>query len=158
MGRKLDISPVNEIKSLSNMLNRKLNDVLAAAGGEKLNSFQLWIICYIDYCQALGQQVFQKDIEQYFDIRRPTASKLLDMLEEQGFLDRETDDEDRRRKKLILTEKSKAYLAGRSQYLDEFGRQFLYGISHRQLASFMKTLGEMKQNLERIKSSKAKVR
>lgn len=149
-----DINPVNEIKSLSNILNRKLYDVLAAAGGENLSSFQLWILCFIDYNSGIGTEVFQKDIEQYFDIRRPTASKLLSSLEEDGFLERYMDDTDNRRKKLVLTDKAMEYLNDRKSFIFEFDKQFLYGISKRELATYMKVTANLKKNLERIRSTR----
>ncbi|MDY4889053.1 MAG: MarR family winged helix-turn-helix transcriptional regulator [Sphaerochaetaceae bacterium] len=149
----IEVCPINEIKSLSNILNRKLFDVLSAVGDEKLNSVQLWILCFIYYRKQSEKEVFQKDIELYFDIRRPTASKMLGALEDQCFLERFVDDDDNRRKKLVLTEKAVQCVESRTDYIKQFNEQFLYGVSKRELISFLRTLDNMKRNLDRIRTS-----
>ena len=51
--------------------------------------------------------LYQKDIEQELSIRRSTATKILNIMEQKGLIIREKSTEDARRKKLILTDKGK---------------------------------------------------
>ena len=52
------------------------------------------------------QEVFQKDVEQMFQISPPSATSLLKALEVQGLIKREKCDADARCKKIVLTPKS----------------------------------------------------
>ena len=52
------------------------------------------------------QEIFQKDVEQMFQISPPSATSLLRSLESQGLITREKCDADARCKKIVLTPKS----------------------------------------------------
>ncbi len=77
--------------------NRKKIDKITGSGG--------WIIAYIS--ENWDRDVFQRDLEKEFDITRSTASKNVDLLVENGFIDRVPVDYDARLKKLVLTDKAK---------------------------------------------------
>ncbi len=77
--------------------NRKKIDKMTGSGG--------WIIAYIS--ENCDHDVFQRDLEKEFDITRSTASKNVDLLVENGFIERQSVDYDARLKKLVLTEKAK---------------------------------------------------
>ena len=76
--------------------NRKKVDRMTGSGG--------WIISYI--AENYNRDVFQRDLEKEFDITRSTASKNVDLLVENGFIEREQVDYDARLKKLSLTKKA----------------------------------------------------
>ena len=63
-----------------------------------------WVIGYI--WRNRDHDVFQRDIEKEFSIRRSTASKVLKLMEGKKFIKRESVDYDARLKKLVLTSKS----------------------------------------------------
>ena len=53
-------------------------------------------------------QIFQKDIESVFHIARSTATGILQLMEKNGYIQREPWPDDGRQKLLVLTEKGKA--------------------------------------------------
>ena len=53
-----------------------------------------------------GLETFQKDIEKAYEIRRSTATGILQLLEKNGYLKRQSVSEDARLKKLVLTAKA----------------------------------------------------
>lgn len=53
------------------------------------------------------QDVFQKDIEEEFGVRPSSVTGLLQALERQGFIRRESVSRDARLKKIVLTEKAR---------------------------------------------------
>ena len=55
--------------------------------------------------------VYLRDIERRFGITRSTASKVVDMLVRNGFVERHTGETDARLRRLTLTEKSENLLA-----------------------------------------------
>ena len=52
------------------------------------------------------QDIYQKDIEEYFTITRSTASKVLSLMEQKGLIQRQAVAQDARLKKIILTDKA----------------------------------------------------
>ena len=152
MAKELDLSPVNKIKSLSNIIDNKMEDVLWVAGGGNVGAQQLWVLCYIYFSKASGIEIYQKDIEQYFDIRRPTASKILKEMEAGGYLHREVDELDSRRRKIVLSEKAVTFIRSRESLLEDFSLKLMDRISKREIKVFMDVLFQMRENLERIRS------
>ena len=55
--------------------------------------------------------MYLRDIERRFGITRSTASKVVDMLVRNGFVERHTGETDARLRRLTLTEKSENLLA-----------------------------------------------
>lgn len=54
-----------------------------------------------------GEEVFQRDIERSFQVRRSTATELLNTMEANGYIRRVPVERDARLKKLELTEKGR---------------------------------------------------
>ncbi len=91
------------LKILSNLVRRKIENELNQRGME-LTSSQARIIGFV-YRQSQLRDVYQRDIEVEFDIRRSTVTNTLQILEKNGYISRVNVDEDARLKKILLTEK-----------------------------------------------------
>ncbi len=64
-----------------------------------------YIICYLK--DNNHRDLFQKDVEANFSMRRSTATAILQLMEKNGLIQRESVAYDARLKKIILTEKAK---------------------------------------------------
>lgn len=94
-----------EIKTLSNLLKRKLFEFAPPPGDDEFTDMQGQIIDFL-YANKDKKELFQKDLEEKFSIRRSTASRLLQGLERIGIVRREAVSYDARLKRLILTPKA----------------------------------------------------
>ena len=97
-----------EIKMLSNMIKRSIDDGRTDEEREaikEITGVQGWIIGYT-FEKSKTQDVFQKDIEKAFNIRRSTATGILQLMEKKGYIEREPVAYDARLKKLTLTPKA----------------------------------------------------
>ena len=95
---------------------------------------------------SLKQDIFQKDIEEEFGIRPSSVTGLLQALEQQGLIARESVSSDGRLKKIVLTEKAKEIQTNvvavhaqiirqlRGSMTDESLRRFLKKRSDKQFA------------------------
>ena len=52
------------------------------------------------------EDIFQKDIENEFSIRRSTSSSIISLMEKKGYIERVSVAHDARLKKLVLTDKA----------------------------------------------------
>ncbi|MBE5960161.1 MAG: MarR family transcriptional regulator [Lachnospiraceae bacterium] len=92
-----------EIIILSNQLKRRVDHIVASYG---LTGVQSRVIRHI-YEKSKVCDVYQKDIEDAFEIRRSSVTSVLQLLEKKGFIKRESVSEDARLKKLTLTEQGR---------------------------------------------------
>ena len=58
--------------------------------------------------ETMHKDLYQKDIEEEFQIRKSTATGMLQLLEKNGFIVRESEKKDARLKRIIPTKKAEA--------------------------------------------------
>ncbi len=68
-----------------------------------LTSIQSRILGFV-YNKSAIRDIFQRDIEEEFDIRRSSVTSVLQLMEKKGYIKRISVSEDARLKKIILTE------------------------------------------------------
>lgn len=136
-----------ELKSVNNLIRRSLDQRFAEEGLEDLSGMQGPMIGYI-YDQSKQQDVFQKDIEKAFGIRRSTATVMLQNLEQKGLIMRESVDHDGRLKKILLTEKAKECHMQVRRQIDQFHKELEQGLTEEEKEEFLRILGRIKSNLK----------
>ena len=94
-----------------------------------------------------GQDIFQRDIERHFGIRRSTASQLVQLMERNGLVERVSVPYDARLKKIVVTDKGRQLHAETICALEAIDRRALAGIEEDRLAVFYSVLDDIKRNL-----------
>ena len=90
------------IHTLSNQMKRACSDI---GGTEELTPIQRHILKYI-LLTTLHRDIYQKDIEGEFQIRKSTVTGILKLMEKNGFIERVNSEKDARYKRLVPTEKA----------------------------------------------------
>ena len=134
----LELSKTNNVicRNLINADFKKEMDDLPGKNG--------WIIAYI--ASHKDKEVFQRDIEEEFSIRRSTVSSIVQLMEKKGFVTRESVDHDARLKKLVLTPKALeiyAHMVEQYKISEEIMRR---GISFDELEVFFGVLEKIRNN------------
>mgnify|MGYP002980682515 CR=1 FL=1 len=65
-----------------------------------MTNMQRHVLHYI-LLQSMSRDIYQKDVEAEFQIRRSTATGILQLLEKNGFILRKAEDRDARLKKIV---------------------------------------------------------
>ena len=91
--------------------------------------------------------VFQRDIEAEFDIRRSTATGILQLMEKNGLLRREPVEYDARLKKLVLTPKALALHECITARIRAVEAQAVRGVDPGRLEVFFSVLDQVRGNL-----------
>lgn len=91
-----------EVLGLSHKLKRNFDNKTACTG---ITRTQSQILRFVDI-EGRNRDIHQKDIEKEFDIRKSTVTSAINLLEKNGYIIRETESEDARFKKLVLTKKA----------------------------------------------------
>jgi DNA-binding MarR family transcriptional regulator len=111
-----------------------------------ITGIQGWIIGYISRHQN-SQDVFQRDIEKEFNVRRSTVSGILNTMEKKGLIIRQTVDFDARLKKITLTPKAVTCNQMILDKLQEVERQLKKGLSDEEIKQFFTTLEKINKNI-----------
>lgn len=133
-----------EIRAVSNLIKRK-SYVMSAGDQTQLTEMRGKIIGFLYDHQ--GEDIFQRDLEAAFSIRRSTVSRFLSALEHQGLLERRPVPQDARLKKLALTPKAVAEHEEIMARIHKIESAIAQGLSEKELQEFSRILLKIKQNL-----------
>lgn len=134
-----------EIGMLGNLLKRQMNCTHEHPVAGRITGSQAMVLWYLMH--ADGDR-FQRDVENHFQIRRSTATGMLNLMEEHGLLRREAVAEDRRLKRLVLTEQAETLFGEIQQMLDRTETIMRQGIDAQELATWFAVSAKMRANLE----------
>lgn len=144
MKRKLGF----EIGRTSRLIKRVLDNNSQKEYIDKLTGTHGWALGYLH--RNRDRDIFQKDFEKEFDIRRSTASHILSLMEENGMITRESVPYDARLKKIVLTEKAMNIQEEVMQFFDKLEQEFEKNITKEELEIFYSVLDKINDNIERI--------
>ncbi|MBQ9490635.1 MAG: winged helix-turn-helix transcriptional regulator [Lachnospiraceae bacterium] len=148
MEKKQDRAIGFELGMIHNLIRRSLNQRFSENGLEDLGGVQGPVIGYI-YQNSQMQDVFQKDIEKWFKIRRSTATVMLQNMEQKGLIERVSVPNDGRLKKIVLTDKAKDRHIRVKDQIDRFHKELEEGISPAEKEEFLRILDQIRANLEK---------
>jgi len=135
-----------EIKVLSNLIKRNLDETSSEDGQDALTGMQGWVIGYV--LANANREVFQKDIEKVFNIRRATVTGVLQLMERNGLIIRESVAYDARLKKITLTPKALELHERNVQRFLDFEAKLTRGLSKEEIEAFYAIAEKLKKNLE----------
>lgn len=140
-----------KIKCLSNSIKRGLNHLALTSLPEEFRNMTGTQGMFIGFIEAHAPTpIYQRDIETAFNIRRPTATKILQLMEQNELIVREPVPEDARLKKLVPTQKGKFFNQFLQNNLKNMDKQIRKNISNEDLEIFIKVLDQMIQNAEEL--------
>ena len=136
-----------EIKTLENLITRKILLTAKDAGYPALTTVQIRIMRYLFLNK--DKEIYQKDIEKNFVVRRSTASGIIDTMEKNGMLERVSTDLDLRSKRIVITEKYAGKMELLEELINKFQDSLLEGVTDSELNTFFSVIDKMKENLEK---------
>lgn len=135
-----------ELKAINNMIRRKLDIRFAEAGLEEISGMQGSLLGFLDR-NSQERDIFQRDLEKNFNIRRSTATVMLQNLEQKGYIVRESVDSDARMKRIVLTDKAREVNRGVRKQIDAFHEELERGITPEEKELFLQITDKIKKNL-----------
>lgn len=133
-----------EIRILSNLIYHKMNQITTEA--DNLTVHQCFILQYL--AQNTDKEIYQKDIEELFSIKRSTANQMLRTLENRGYIRREVSAQDSRKNIISPTEEGIASSEHLTQHMYQFMKKLHGDISTEELEQFEETLKKLWHNIE----------
>ena len=135
---------VRLIATLSNLIRRKIHSLDRIPGLTPVQDAFLHFI--LGRCRE--QDLFQKHVEEEFNLRRSTATELLKLMEKKGLIYREGVSYDARLKKIMPTDKGVMLEGQVLKDILEMERLVTKGIPEEELEAFIATGTKMMNNLK----------
>lgn len=135
-----------QIKSINNLIRRNLSVRFAEAGLDEISGMQGPMLGYIRD-RSEQQDVFQRDLEKEFNIRRSTATVMLQNLEQKGYIVREAVAQDARLKRIVLTDKAVEVDMAIRKQIDAFNEELEAGITEEERTELFRILDKIIENL-----------
>ena len=135
----------SELGMLSNLLKRQM---ACQSHGKEIDHVTGMQGMIIHYLAVADDDRFQKDVETQFQLRRSTATGILQLMEQHGVIRREPVEHDGRLKRLVLTEQARAmdeYITERMKQMEQLLRQ---GITEDELKGWFAVCEKIRSNLE----------
>ncbi len=137
----LERSAARYISKCSNKIRRRL-DMLSSR-----NDFSGSQGRTLHFLLAQTDEIFQKDIEEEFSLRPPTATELLKQMEKNGLIVREPMPYDNRLKKIVLTEKALSFRKQVIEGLTDLEGDLIRDIPEEKLEVFFEVMEKIMDNL-----------
>ncbi len=135
-----------ELKALNNLIRRYLEQSGNKKEIDRLTFTNAWIIGYI--AEHMDTDVFQKDLEREFSITRSTASKVVKLMVQKGFIEQKGIPYDARLKKLVLTPKACEVFESMRSGSKKMETRLIQGFSEEELVNLRNYIERMKKNVE----------
>ena len=116
------------VRMLNHQLKRNQKPEEALEDDE-LTPMQRHILNYI-LLETLHRDIYQKNLEEEFQVRKSTVSGILKLIEKNGFIYRESVKEDARLKRILPTKKAEALRPSILEHIHETEIRMTEGIRH----------------------------
>ena len=132
---------------LQNLSNSETNGKCKAPMIKKATPTQMRIVGYILENIDI-RDIYQKDIEDALNLSKATVSDVINRMEKNGLIERTTNPNDTRSKKIELKGKAKEAFEGNKIKLRELEKRATKNIPLEELETFSNVLNKMIENLK----------
>ena len=137
---------LDEVKILHNLIRQKLcSDPQAIADG-KLMGGHGYFLKYLGDNQ--GKDIFQRDIEKAFKVRRSTVTATLNRMEENGLIERKSVEFDNRLKKIELTDKGVLMHLSFKERAERLDNELACALTQKEKEDFLKIIKKLQSKVE----------
>ncbi len=137
-----------EMRYIMSLFRKEVDNSELFKNNPDLTNVKGWTIGFIYKRHNQGFDVYQKDIEQEFNISRSTATELLQNLEQNDYLTREASEQDGRLKRIILKEKSIKLQTEVIKTFNSVEDKLLDGFSLEEKSQLFEYFRRIRKNLE----------
>ncbi|MEE1026543.1 MAG: MarR family transcriptional regulator [Acutalibacteraceae bacterium] len=134
-----------ELRQVANIIRREIDNAVGKRNIEKLTGMQGRLIGYL--CHNGEKEIFQRDIEAEFSIRRSTATNILQTMEKHGLIKRAPVEYDARLKRILPTDIAVTRHKIFEEEINRVENQVLNGITKKEADTLLSILDKIKKNL-----------
>ena len=140
------------LNQTSRLIRRALDARINAEVSSELSGVRGMVLGDIVRAERQGRDVYQRDIEQWFNIRRSSVTAMLQGMEQDGFITRCSVEKDARLKRLAATPKGVAYHDRIRASIDRFEQDLQQGLTPEEMAAARVVLNKILHNAQSIEA------
>lgn len=133
-------------RCVNNLLKRYYCNTQVIKECEQITGMHGYILGYLYYTAQKGD-VFQRDIENEFEMRRSTATEMLQLMARNGLIERHSVEYDARLKKIVLTPLAHTLHERMTRECRRADELMVQGISENELNVFFGVMEKIKANI-----------
>lgn len=137
------------IHMMSHQMKRDSNSVASAIENDELTIMQKHELKFV-LLESLHRDLYQKDIEEEFQIRKSTVTGILKLMEKHGYIYRESVKKDARLKRIVPTAKAEEMRPKILEHIQKTEARLIEGIAPEDVLICKKALGQMLCNLSEM--------
>ncbi len=152
MSSKSDLGFV--IRNLSRQIKASVDSEIQKDYIDEITGTHGYILGFL--CNNDGRDIYQKDIEHEFGIKRSTATKILQLMEKNQLLYRVSVSGDGRLKKIILTDKARKISGEIDRQIGHFEKAMVENFTQEEIDEMHRLIKKMQGNLQALCCEKEK--
>ncbi len=133
------------VRTLSVSIKRAVEACKAKTENRRCTGTHGWVIGYL--YENRGKDVFQRDIEKQFSVRKPTMTAILQLMEKNGLIKRVRSENDARLKKIELTDLALEIHKRHEHNIECFENYIRSGVSEEELSVFFRVADKIFKNV-----------
>ena len=137
--------PITQLACIVNLLHRLATNFPQKERPSGMTISQLSVLGFLSFHQ--DQDIYQRDVENFFKLRRSTISSLLNTLERKQLIRRTPVSHDARLKKLELTEQGHQSSYYVYHTFSQMNDLMIQGLSPEEVQTLVTILGKIEDNL-----------
>lgn len=132
-----------KINIFAHRMHRKIDNEAAKYG---ITGTQARILGFI-LRESVKRDIFQKDIEEYLDIRRSSVTSVLQLMEKNECIERISVAEDARLKKIVITEKGLEIDRNVYEYIMQLEKSLHDELSKDEIKTFVNLIDRLSEKV-----------
>ncbi len=140
------MAEIHHIGPLIKLLNKEFEQLhTEKANSMGLTPAQLFVLHYIAKHQ--GENICHRDIEKQFELTHATVSGIISRLEAKGFINCYADENDRRYRNIVITDKAKCVEDEMKRHIELYEAQLVEGFSDEEKRLLISFIVRLLQNV-----------
>ena len=135
-----------EYMILENLIRRYMDNTNTRKYVDNLTGTNGWVIGYL--LENMDHDVFQRDIENAFSIRKSTVSKIIKLMENKDLIRRESVEYDARLKKIVLTDKAIEIHKMIKEDIVNVNKKFTENLTEKEAEEFLYLIRKVKKSFD----------
>ena len=139
-------SVFHDIKTTNHQIKRFLDNKTREEQNAEITGLQIMTLHYLS--EHADQDIYQRDLAQKFSIRNSTVTSLITLMEKNGFIKRQSVEQDARLKKITITEKGAQLKMWSEQSMKELEELLRSNLTDEECQVFFTVIDKLKNSLE----------
>ena len=139
---------MNQESSISlyfRLISKEIKQFIDKRLDNNLTNIHISILCYIK--RNNNTNVYQKDIEDFLNIRRSTTTEILNVMEKNNLIKRVDSSLDKRKKIIVLSQKGNIYVKKFKEILEDVEKILFLKISEEEQKQLVHILYKIRKNI-----------